>query len=422
MKIGIIEPNLLGHHEVHLKAIVAAAARRGWTVKVYTSRQSFTDARFRLIQEATEGSLDVLCTPPHPTLAATGAASLFWNQFRSWWWFAKSYRGTIRPDAPDFIYVINLDSFDKAAGVLGSPFGRAPYGGMLMSVRFHHRRAGVLSRGSHCDPVYRGLFASLLRMPSLRVVTTIDPFLIPACAGSGFSDSRKLSFLPDIGDLAATSLTKSEARRELGLDENGFVLLVYGGIKRGKGVEQLLTALDGEKWPPGLQVLLIGNPADDTRELLASERVSSLRQARKVITRLGYSDEGLTAAAFRSASAAWLGYVGHDGMSGVLCQAVEAGVPVIACRNGLIGYYAKSHGIGELVNVHDPTEVAAIVHRLVSTPALLELYAANAARLRGTHTSKAFGEAICDAISSRLDRALGNRSLVACGVPYGKQG
>jgi glycosyltransferase involved in cell wall biosynthesis len=422
LKIGIIEPNLLGHPEVHLKAIVAAAAKRGWAVKVYTSRQSFTDARFRLIEQAADGSLDVLCTPPHPTLAATGAASLFWNQFRSWWWFAKAYREAVRPDAPDFIYVINLDSFDKAAAVLGSPFGRTPFGGMLMAARFHHRRAGVLSRGSHCDPVYRGLFAWLLRMPSLRVVTTIDPFLIPAWAKSASANSQKVSFVPDIGDLPATSLTKSDARRELGLEENGFVLLVYGGIKSEKGVEQLLMALDGEKWPAGLQVLLVGNPADDMREFLASERVSSLRQARKVITRLGYSDEGLTAAAFRSASAAWLGYVGHDGSSGVLCQAVEAGLPVIACRNGLIGFYTRSHGIGEIVNVHDPTEVAAIVHRLASTPALLELYAANAARLRGTHSPKAFGEAICDAISSRLDRALGTRSLVACGVPCGKQG
>jgi glycosyltransferase involved in cell wall biosynthesis len=303
---------------------------------------------------------------------------------------------------PDFIYVVNLDALDKAAAILGSPFGDTPFGGMMVLPRFHHRAAGLVSAGSRCDRLYGHLFASLLRTKSLRLVTTIDPLLAPWCRDLGLRESHKVAFVPDIGDLSPDEFSRSGARSMLGLNQDAFVLLVYGLINPSKGVRELLQAIDGDHWPVGLQLLVVGRPDEAMGALIADQKFSMMQREGRVIARIGYAGADLTSAAFRSASAVWLGYKGHDNMSGVLCQATEAGVPVVACRNGLVGLYTKAHGIGEVVNVDNPCEIVGAIRRLMSSSGPLAAYASNAARLRNTHTPTVFGRTICDAIMSQL--------------------
>ncbi len=62
---------------------------------------------------------------------------------------------------------------------------------------------------------------------------------------------------------------------------------------------------------------------------------------------------------FAAANAVWLGYVGHLVMSSILVQAGLSSLPVVACREGLLGWLTCKEGLGETVDVGNSAEIQA---------------------------------------------------------------
>jgi glycosyltransferase involved in cell wall biosynthesis len=76
------------------------------------------------------------------------------------------------------------------------------------------------------------------------------------------------------------------------------------------------------------------------------------------------------------------------------------GIPVIACRNGLIGWETSRHGLGEMVDVTDHEEILQAILKLVSDKTLRATYGNNGLRLAARHSGTRFGEAVCDIFNS----------------------
>jgi glycosyltransferase involved in cell wall biosynthesis len=319
-------------------------------------------------------------------------------QFAYFHLFRDFYRTQLNRERPDVIYLVNLDYCDKAMAVRGSPFGDCRFVGMLMSAKFHHADAGIAGECRRPVVLHRLAFRRLLNIATLQSVLSIDETLLQFSTRRRIPGAEKLKYVPDIASLE-TMPDRSVGRRKFGFLEDDFVILVYGRLSARKGIRQLLRAASSIECISKTKLLLAGNPDGDTVELLQSPVAERLRSAGRLIEVLrlidGKTEEGLL---FAAADAVWLGYAGHAGMSGVLVQAARAGHPVIACREGLIGWFTQHHAIGQVVDIENPAEVARCIELLAKNEGLREQYAQTGRRLAAMHTPEKFSHLVCDAI------------------------
>jgi glycosyltransferase involved in cell wall biosynthesis len=66
-----------------------------------------------------------------------------------------------------------------------------------------------------------------------------------------------------------------------------------------------------------------------------------------------------------AADCMWLGYTEFYGMSGVMVFSGRHGVPVLASQEGLIGYLAKKHEVGVIIEPRNRLSVVNALNRLV---------------------------------------------------------
>ena len=72
---------------------------------------------------------------------------------------------------------------------------------------------------------------------------------------------------------------------------------------------------------------------------------------------------------FEAADSVWVAYHDHPGMSGVLVQAGQMGLPVFGCRAGAIGLHCREHGVGIAFDPRDPAAAIAALDQAGADPA-----------------------------------------------------
>ena len=113
----------------------------------------------------------------------------------------------------------------------------------------------------------------------------------------------------------------------------------------------------------------------------------------------GYQDKDQEYRLFRSANAVWLGYVdGFYGKSAVMAQAGSVGLPVLACKDGLIGAITRSNDLGLVFDPKDASVVAGEIKRLQSDLNLQKRLGKNGRLFAKQATAEKFGDALCTAI------------------------
>lgn len=186
-------------------------------------------------------------------------------------------------------------------------------------------------------------------------------------------------------------------------------LLQFGQIKPYKGVDVLLDALGlltaAER--ARLEVRIVGKPQQDPAALVSRAKALGLDDC--VTFELGFVPEARVDALFAETDALLFPYRDIEA-SGVLMQAVAAGLPVVASR---IGAFAEllAHGREALlVPAGDPSSLAAALRRLAMAPEALALMRSEMRRLRdrlpdwaaiGQQTTVVYAAARADHAGSR---------------------
>jgi glycosyltransferase involved in cell wall biosynthesis len=293
---------------------------------------------------------------------------------------------------------VNFEYFNRAMVVRGTPFGLTPFGGMLMRVRFHHREFGVSTPARCREVLNRRLFYRMLSIPRLCLFTTCDELLLKCVGRARPEYTSKLAYVPELSTVHIRSSIEC-ARRALGIAPDRFVVLAYGALSMRKGIRELLAAAAHPSFPANAMVLLAGALGEDLWPLMKGGAVEGLRRAGRLRELGGFLDNTTEHDVFRAADIVWLGYRGQYESSAVLVQAASMGLPVVACDEGLIAWWTRNHGIGEIVQVADTGSVAGAFSRLASDRALRERYAARGLAISSRHSPGAFSAAICDAIA-----------------------
>lgn len=339
----IIEAMVSGHHSIYLQKIVDLYEKLGCSVFVaIPSEMAGDEVIVQLLRTS-----HVKLVPYESPLkrSEVGLFGLIDREFNMW----RAMRGIflqVRLYAEiDYVFLPYLDYCLYAVGLIGSPFGGCNFSAICMRPAFHYHKYGLAPSNSVLNIAKGWIFRKLLRNRSLIKLFTIDELLVR------FFDadySAKISYLPDPVDEPDLS-NAPVARQILGAPKNTKVILVYGAIDERKNVELLLDSIQSDSSLNNWCVWIVGKQSKEFNDLLVSDRWSNLKEQHRVKYRNEFVTRDFEQAVMAACDVVWVAYKGHFGMSGVLVHAGRHSKPVIACKDGLIGWYAKEHGVGVVI-------------------------------------------------------------------------
>lgn len=275
-----------------------------------------------------------------------------------------------------------------AFGLLPPESLRGAWGGIYIRPRFLAGRS--LSPNSFLK---RCGFHRLFRRGWFRQLLFLDEYL-HAALKSEFP-AAPFYFLPDTCP-PPRNVDKAQARRQLGLPQEGRIVLFYGGPYRRKGLDLAVAAM--EQLPAAKRpfLLCLGQQPDDAALARRLERLAATGCARSINRYVSPEEEEL---GFAACEVALLPYRKHFGSSGVLTRAAAAGLMVIASDEELIGRRVREHKLGLLF---PPGQKAGLRRCLEHATAMsgeeLVQWSRSAKKYSAACTRSAFRQALLEAL------------------------
>lgn len=178
-------------------------------------------------------------------------------------------------------------------------------------------------------------------------------------------------------------LSRAEARKRIGVDYDGPLLLVFGHRPRmQKALDTVAVALRG--MAKDFKIVIAGKENDTAADAAMLEMIRQAGWDDSVYMRLDYVPPELVEAYFAASDALLLSYrPGFLGASGVLAQACTYLKPVIASDGGDVGATVRRRGLGITFKAESAPDLARAIRQFLSTPqSARDQYAAALARLR----------------------------------------
>ena len=369
INVLVFEPHATGHHGPYLEWMVKGLLSNKFRLTIITSTESMNHPSVEEIERLAisdkKGNLNLISYKNPLTFIgnSNGVGALFKREFFYWKMFRKWFHENADNIKPNVVFLPYLDYCLYAIGLLGSPFNKCPWVGLAMRPSFHYQKIGVLAPQPALSTVKRLLFHRVLGNRFLRCLLSIDEPLIEYLKDKNLP-LEKYAFLPEPAALS-DSPDSMTAKRQLGLPEQRKLILVYGAITVRKGVFELLKALQRPDFPENVDVLFAGKLSDDVNDALMLPANAELfaRERLRLLNRFISKDE--EPVLFSASDIIWLGYRQHYNSSGVLVQAASAGRPVIACREGVIGWQTKRHNLGAVVSPSDSDALIEAIYALL---------------------------------------------------------
>lgn len=395
--ILLADPHLSGHHLSYLEWIAAGADRFSWRVVIATSSSDVTDPRLQPIAdlpgiaEIVGIDCDARDEPSRSPLTLLRKDLAYRSFFRS------AYQAVSMRFDVQHVMVPYLDYCFWSMSVLGPGFDGAPLTAIMMRTAFLKSQIDADgSKPSFGTHVRTRLLRRLLAFADVNSVFFIDPMLRDSTLVRDATRGSKLRYLPD-PSVPPKKVSRDAARRSFGIPDNVFVILIYGMLVPRKGVRELLDAVDRLGMDAAVHVLAVGKQDEAVATLLAN-RESNMSNLH-VYPR--FADDGVEGNAFSAANSIWLGYRNHPNMSGVLVKAGMAGLPVLACDDGAIGWMTANHGLGLTFDINDITDIAAAIARLSQEPETCSRLGAAGETVFAEHTLTEFQDRIFSTFERR---------------------
>lgn len=358
----LMEPNSDGHRGPYAAWMAKGLNKRGVRVTLVTQVKSSFDPCYREINNFQErdGGEGVRIFPLEaPLLEAfyhRGNRNLVVSQFLYWRLFREWHNTIATSVAADVIFIPYLDYCFYAIAMLGSPFGNYPWVGLPMGPKFHFHYMGIVSPPVPLVGLKKFMFFRVFKNRFLRNLITIDESLYEYLDQNKLN-RKKMVMLPEPAEFDNLP-APGEAKKQLGLQASRRLILVYGTITQRKGIVDLVKALQHQMFPSNVDVLFAGRLQSDAIPLFMSPAVCELVSKKRVQLIDRFIENEEVAKLMAAADIVWLGYRSHYGPSGVLIQAERAGVPVIACEEGVIGWRTRRYGLGKVVK---PSDIGGVI-------------------------------------------------------------
>lgn len=398
MNILIAEPQSSGHRLRYVGYLLPEAFGRGHTVTLVTTPDAIRSDAYAEFIAPHHGAGLVVKLLSYKTRQRVPIPG--YDQYRRYRWFKKAIcELSGKPDI-DLVLIPYLGYIDKLAAILGPPFGGRRWGGIVMNESFHHATLALRPKPPILATLRERLFFRLVNNSALVSLMTLDDTLFEYVRGRG-PTCAKLSSVVDPADLPE-KVDRVVACNDLGLSERCFNLLVYGAIDHRKGIKQLLDAFfNNHDMPSSLCIIVAGACDAPTRGMLMRAIESERGKQVKVFDRFITVEEEKRL--FSASDAVWIGYVEHYGSSGVVQQAAAAGLPIVACKVGLIGRTVEEHKLGLVVDIEDRKAVCKAIKVLASDANARKEFSAAGKAYSTQRTPTCFRQQVFNSLEARMN-------------------
>jgi glycosyltransferase involved in cell wall biosynthesis len=362
-RVLILEISSAGHHPSYVRwllesefaksseIILAARQKMFEHPEILASQSKFTRHRIDVSEK-----LEALLSD----FSSIGLMRMSWATGRLYREICASLARTHRVD---YVIVPFVDDCILGLALSREAFAGIPWMAITMRTMFHYRAMGVIAEELRFSGIRRVLLYRILKQKSMDSMLTIDPTLAEFAKTRSEGFMRKFEYLPDPATYHPVLPSKIEARLQLKVPLEVPLVLLFGEISARKGVVSLLEAAADPSCSPRVHVMLAGR-FEDREQILENASFQRLKAVGRLHAIDGYVQGADERRVLAAADCAWLGYTGFYGMSGVMVLSGRHGVPVLASREGLIGYLAKKHEIGVTIEPRDRLSVVNALNRL----------------------------------------------------------
>ncbi|MFN7735364.1 MAG: glycosyltransferase [Pirellula sp.] len=410
MKVLIFEPQYVGHNLAYVRQIASRLVEMQCEVHLLTSVQATQSEEFRKHLDSVLPSIQVLGLDRFSVRA--GSQGIRVNGPHAIASMMQSFLSGLKRVEPEHVFI---------------PFGNplAHWCGFPNPLSSWLRRNQVetelvLLFGKYAYPhtdwksaIKEKIALSILAKGPWTRIHHIVPHAIDVMKRHPSRLASIAHLLPDPVE-AVPSMSKSEARRMLGLPTQSRIVSLVGLLERRKGVRELLEAFEIAK--PNLlptdKVLLAGKATDETRELLAN-RFAHLIADGSVLC----IDRHLTSnelwAALIGCDLTTTPYPEHVYSASLVIRGAAAGIPVLSNSIGWMDQTVRRFQLGTVCNTNDK-QVFAEHLRMALDGAAGYSTTIEAKRFVDFHSSENFAAKLTQRLAERMgirDAAESSRNL-----------
>jgi glycosyltransferase involved in cell wall biosynthesis len=339
MRVLVYEPWFAGHSVHYLRHLLPRLAEEAREVVVATTSVALASEEFAtsLKPMADRITFDD-CVPNSHT-------------------FLNNLNEAVRRVRPDYVLVPTADVFTRPMslqwlqGKGGLP-GNVPseaiiHGGGRWETTSLKRRSKLL------------INRLLLRLSCWKKIHNVDVLLYEDLRAGLGSLGRRVALLPH-PVAPSPRLEKQDARRRLGIPEDGRYIGLLAVFNRNKAIPQLLAAFRAATARPDDRLLLAGRMREELAALIRREYDDLVARGRIVLMNRFIEPE-LSDAVFCALDVVCTPYPGFPSLSAVLLQGVAAGRPVLANDYGWSRSMIGRFGFGTTCDVLDPKDFTSAI-------------------------------------------------------------
>lgn len=398
MHIALYEPNPDGHRYTHVKRLLpvlhAIAREAGASLTFVTSREGLASPEYAAQIKGVEHLAAIEASMP---FEKTGAMR---DTLRS---FATHLRRIATDLKADHILMPYADGTIQTVGLrrLTGRFS-LPKGveieGLMMRGSFAYEQPGGLKAALRTRA-----WLTLTAAAPFRVVHHMDPIVVRALEARAPALARRVRLIPDPVE-PFDPPPHAEARRRLGIPEDGRVIGCVGYQDRRKGIDLLIRAFLAADLAPTDRLLLAGKQEQPIRDLLAGEGAQAVKAGRIITLARYISDEELClgVAAMDVVCTPYPPGAGHSGSSSIVIHAAGQGRPSLGTDHGWVGDTISRFGLGWTCDVTRPEVFAGAIRASLEGAGAFRLGEAGR-RFVAFHRPENFGACFARRLRERLN-------------------
>lgn len=202
------------------------------------------------------------------------------------------------------------------------------------------------------------------------------------------ANRRKIEIVPPGVNIERFSpLSQSEAKQQLGFEDNHKILLFVGRIEPLKAIDSIINALNVvQQESPSLineiRFAVVGGDPNDKhdKEMMYLQELTENYGLSDVVLFLGAKDQTQLPIYYAAATVVVMPS-DYESFGMVALEAMAMGTPVIASNVGGLGYLVKDAKTGFLVPVREPHTIATCITKFVTDEECCEQMGYNASQL-----------------------------------------
>jgi glycosyltransferase involved in cell wall biosynthesis len=356
MRVLIVEQNHIGHYYNYDRLVIDALRAIGVDVVLAITPDGFTSDEFRVHLSSAAAGVDV-----RPILRPGRGGIL--NGIRD---AVANVNRAVKEIRPDVMYVVTADGIAQAAGL-------ARMAGLLSVPKHVYCECSINrltfaypnSPARKSDPnvhsansVMTELSLVALRKSPFSRIHLIDALAYQWVQANGGGLRDRVHMIPDPVE-APAPMSRAEARRRLGIPEEGRYIICPGLLDGRKGIPLLIEALSDASLEKTDRLILAGPATPQIAARLNSHPCVALREAGRLIVIDRLLSEAEIYATLWAADVVVCVYPHQPHPVSIALKALSCGRPTLASNTAWLGQMVPRFDMGWTVNPFDSDAIAA---------------------------------------------------------------